>query len=142
MRASIRSGSGRVGRVRHVTLVMASSIALACLVGFAAPLPWTILFGAAAFYFLTVMADSAALTAGVVAASDPAERGATMAVYSLAGFGAGFVAPLAFGAVLDAAGGQGRTLGWGLAFASLAVPTAVVLPWLLNRGGPGSRGAS
>lgn len=125
--------AGRIGRVRHVTTVMASSVALACVVGFAARLPWALLFGAAAIYFLTVMADSAALTAGVVASSDPAERGATMAVYSLAGFGAGFLAPLAFGFVLDAAGGQGRGLAWGLAFAGLAVPTAVVLPLLVNR---------
>jgi MFS family permease len=121
---------------------MASSIALACLVGFAAPLPWAILFGVAAFYFLTVMADSAALTAGVVAASDPAERGATMAVYSLVGFSAGFVAPLAFGAVLDAAGGQGRVLAWGLAFAGLAVPTGLVLPLLVNRREHGDRGVT
>ena len=125
--------AGRMGRVRHITTVMASSIALACVVGFAAPLPWMLLFGAAAIYFLTVMADSAALTAGVVASSDPAERGATMAVYSLAGFGAGFLAPLAFGFVLDAAGGQGRGLAWGLAFAGLAAPTAIVLPLLVNR---------
>ena len=128
--------AGRMGRVRHVTTVMASSIALACMVGFAAPLPWALLFGAAAIYFLTVMADSATLTAGVVASSDPAERGATMAVYSLAGFGAGFLAPLAFGFVLDAAGGQGRGLAWGLAFAGLAAPTAVVLPFLVNRREP------
>lgn len=127
--------AGRMGRVRHVITVMVSSITLACVVGFSAPLPWAILFGVSAIYFLTVMADSAALTAGVVAASDPAERGATMAVYSLVGFSAGFVAPLAFGAVLDAAGGQSRVLAWGLAFAGLAVPTALVLPLLVRRRG-------
>jgi MFS family permease len=84
-------------------------------------------------YFLTVMADSAALTAGVVASSDPAERGATMAVYSLSGFGAGFLSPLVFGVVLDVAGGDGRTLAWGLAFASLAAPTLGTLAVLTRR---------
>ena len=33
-------------------------------------------------------------------------RGASMALHSMLGFGAGFVAPLAFGAVLDAGGGN------------------------------------
>lgn len=129
--------AGRIGRVRHVTTVMAASIVIASVVGFAAELPWITLLVAAGIYFLTVMADSAALTAGVVASSDPGERGATMAVYSLAGFGAGFLAPLVFGVVLDAAGGETRGLAWGLAFASLAAPTAVVLPGMVRRGGRG-----
>ena len=120
----------RIGRVRHVTSVMAASIALACLVGFAAPLAPAVLLAVMTVYFLIVMADSATLTAGVVASSDPAERGATMAVYSLSGFGAGFLAPVIFGVVIDAAGGASRGLAWGLAFASLAAPTLLVLPAL------------
>ena len=123
----------RIGRVRHVSTVMAASIILACVVGFAPGLPSVVLLVLAAIYFLTIMADSAALTAGVVAASDPAERGATMAVYSLVGFGAGFLAPLVFGAVMDAAGGETRRLAWGLAFASLAAPSGLVLGALVRR---------
>jgi MFS family permease len=122
----------RMGRVRHVTTVMTASIAFACVVGFASGLASPLLVVVAAIYFLTIMADSATLTAGVVAASDPAERGATMAVYSLAGFGAGFLAPLVFGAVMDGTGGETRRLAWGLAFASLAVPTMFVLPALIR----------
>ena len=71
-----------------------------------------------ALHYVAVMADSAALTAGLVAATPPAKRGATLAVYSFFGFGAGFLGPLAFGWVFDLTGGEGR-LAWGLAFASL-----------------------
>jgi MFS family permease len=72
-----------------------------------------------AIYFVTVMGDSAALTAGLVAATPLAQRGAAMAVYSFLGFGSGFVSPLVFGAVLDAAG-DGAT-AWGLAFGTLGL---------------------
>jgi hypothetical protein len=41
------------------------------------------------------------------------------------GFSAGFVGPLAFGIVLDAAGGANTGLAWGLAFASLGVVAAL-----------------
>lgn len=122
----------RIGRVRHVTTVMTASIAFAGVVGFASRLPSTMLVGVAALYFLTIMADSATLTAGVVAASDSGERGAMMAVYSLTGFGAGFLAPLVFGAVIDGTGGETRPLAWGLAFVSLAAPTMLVLPALVR----------
>jgi MFS family permease len=49
------------------------------------------------------------------------QSGAAMAVYSFAGFGAGFVAPLVFGAVLDLAGGKADSFAWGLAFGSLGI---------------------
>jgi MFS family permease len=124
----------RAGRTRLVTAAMLASSALACLVGFTGRLPWLLVLAVAALYFLAVMADSAALTAGVVAAAHASERGATMAVYSLSGFGAAFVSPLVFGAVLDLAGGEMRDLAWGLAFASLAGPALAVVPMLRRAG--------
>jgi Na+/melibiose symporter-like transporter len=48
------------------------------------------------------------------------------------GFGAGFVAPLVFGAVLDLAGGNARAQAWGFAFASLGVG-AVIMSWFIRR---------
>jgi MFS family permease len=63
-------------------------------------------------YFVCIMGDSAALTAGLVAAAPPNQRGAAMAVYSFMGFGAG-IAPLVFGAVLDVAGGKADASAWG-----------------------------
>jgi MFS family permease len=72
-----------------------------------------------AVYFVCIMGDSAALTAGLVAVAPPNQRGAAMAVYSFMGFGAGFIAPLVFGAVLDVAGGKADVTAWGIAFGSL-----------------------
>jgi len=121
--ASILGNEAAVRRGRRpvVLAVMAASGALACGVGFSAPLPIVLVFLAMTAYFLLVMGDSAALTAGLVAAAEPGRRGATMALHSLLGFGAGFAAPLAFGAVLDLAGGNERVPAWGLAFASLGI---------------------
>jgi MFS family permease len=108
-------------RSRVVLATMAVSGALACVIGFSAPLPIAIVFVLMAIYFLAVMGDSAALTAGLVAAAEPGRRGASMALHSLLGFGAGFVAPLAFGVILDLSGGNQSVTAWGLAFASLGV---------------------
>jgi MFS family permease len=109
--------AGRVGRRRWIAAAMAASGLLCWLAGFSAAWPWWLMLATLTFYFVATMADSAALTAGLIAATPLAQRGAAMAVYSLLGFGAGFVSPLAFGAVLDAVGGG--TLGWGLAFGTL-----------------------
>jgi len=111
----------RRDRRQVVLTVMTASGIASCLVGFSAPLPPLLVFILVAGYFLLVMGDSAALTAGMVAASDPQRRGAAMALHSLLGFGAGFTAPLVFGAVLDLAGGNSQVVAWGLAFASLGV---------------------
>jgi MFS family permease len=109
--------AGRSGRRRWIVAVMLASGTLCWIAGMAAAWPWWLMLGVLALYFVTIMADSAALTAGLIAATPLAQRGAAMAVYSLFGFGAGFVSPLAFGAVLDAAGGG--TLAWALAFGTL-----------------------
>ncbi len=109
----------RRGRRPLVLAVMGTSGVMAWAVGFSAPLPLLLVFGLMTLYFLLVMGDSAALTAGLVAAAEPGRRGAAMALHSLLGFGAGFIAPLVFGGVLDLAGGSERLLAWGLAFGSL-----------------------
>ena len=71
-------------------------------------------------YFVATMADSAALTAGLVQATPPQQRGAAMALYSLFGFGAAFIAPLAFGGILDLGGGNSNE-AWLFAFGSLGL---------------------
>jgi MFS family permease len=108
----------RFGRMRWITSVMGCAAVLSWLAGLSAPAPWWIVLPLLAAYFIFVMADSAALTAGLVAVAPPAQRGAAMAVYSLLGFGAGFLAPMLFGATLDATGG-GR-FGWAAAFVTLS----------------------
>jgi predicted MFS family arabinose efflux permease len=108
----------RLGRVRWIAGVMCAAGVLSWLTALAAPgTGWLtlVLLGA---YVACVMADSATLTAGMIAAAPATQRGAAMAVHTFLGFGAGFVSPMVFGATLDAAGG-GR-LAWVLAFGTLS----------------------
>ena len=111
----------RFGRQRTIFLFMSLSGALACGIGFTAAWPWALVFVLMCVHYGCMLGDSAALTSGVIAATPPPLRGATMAVYSFAGFTVAFLAPLVFGVVLDLAGGNGNVLAWGLAFASIGV---------------------
>lgn len=111
----------RFGRTRVIFTFMTASGLLACVLGYSAPLPWLLVFLIMCVHYGLMLGDSAALTAGAVAAAHPDERGATMAVYSFVGFSSAVVAPLVFGAVLDLAGGNRSVLAWGLAFTSIGV---------------------
>jgi MFS family permease len=112
----------RFGRRRVIRLVMIGSAASAAAFGFAAGLPYAAVAGLALAYSAVIQLDSAALTAGAVAVAEPGRQGATMAVHSLIGFGAGFVGPLALGWTLDMSGELtgSAMLSWGLAFATVA----------------------
>lgn len=111
----------RCGRERMIFFFMGASGTLACVLGFTAALPWPFVVLLMCVHYGCMLGDSGALTSGVVAATPPAQRGATMAVYSLAGFSAAFLAPLVFGIVLDLAGGNQDRMAWGLAFASIGI---------------------
>lgn len=111
--------ASRFGRSRWIVAVMLASGLLCWLAGASAAAPWWLMLCLLALYNSAVMADSAALTAGLVHAAPAAHRGAAMALYSLGGFGAGFVAPMVFGATLDAGGGDANPVAWGFAFATL-----------------------
>lgn len=113
--------AGRVGRSRWIAGVMLASGLLCWLAGASAGWTWWLMLTLLALHFIAVMADSAALTAGLVQATPLAQRGAAMAVYSLLGFGAGFISPMVFGATLDAAGGTGSPWAWMLAFGTLGI---------------------
>ncbi|MBL8487453.1 MAG: MFS transporter [Rhodocyclaceae bacterium] len=112
--------AGRVGRRRFILAVMTASGLLAWVIGFSLASPW-LLLALLFLYNVAIMADSAALTAGLVAAADPTRRGGALAVYSLFGFGAGFFGPFVFGAVLDFAGGTGAPGAWLAACGSLGL---------------------
>jgi len=111
----------RRGRNRVVPVIMVCSGLFTCLFGTLSGLPWYAIVGLSFLMLSLHMGDSSALTSGMVANSDPAMRGASMALHSMLGFGAGFLAPLAFGAVLDAGGGNASPAAWMLAYASLGV---------------------
>jgi MFS family permease len=111
----------RFGRTRVIFTFMTASGLVACVLGYTAALPWMLVFLIMCLHYGLMLGDSAALTAGAVAAAHPDERGATMAAYSFVGFSSAIFAPLVFGAVLDLAGGNRNLLAWGLAFASIGL---------------------
>ena len=128
----------RHGRERWIWMAMLASGLLTCALGFASFLPWYALAALAMLHMSLVMGDSSALTAGLVTRADERIRGAAMAVHSMLGFGAGFVAPLAFGALLDFAGGNLNPLAWGLAFASLGAGAVLMARFIRSRASPGA----
>lgn len=110
----------KIGRRRLLAAVMCVSAACALGFGAASQLPFALLLALGAIYSLLVTADSAALTAGAVEGALPGQRGATLALHSLLGFGAASLGPLAFGVMLDA-GGDGAASSWFGGFAILAL---------------------
>ncbi|WP_222910773.1 MFS transporter [Pseudomonas sp. DNDY-54] len=110
----------RFGRQRWLMTVMLLSAVLAGLVGLGAALPFWALLILILCYSVTVTADSAALTSGLVAVAPASHRGAAMALYSCTGFTGAFLGPLLFGMVLDALGDD-QLSGWWAAFALMGL---------------------
>lgn len=81
---------------------------------------------------VTSFADVGALAGGAVAAADPAQRGAALALYALAGFTTGFLAPVAVGNVLDRFGGAASASGWVAAYLVIA-PGSAFAAWAVWR---------
>jgi MFS family permease len=129
----------RVGRRRWILVSMAASGASGILVGLSAPWHWAVVLTLLAAYAMWVMAESATLTAGLVAASPPELRGSAMGLYSLAGFGGGMLGPVIFGATLDAVGGAASTPAWVAAYAAIGsgcLAAPVVVRWFAGRDAP------
>jgi len=101
------------------------SATMAAGIGFAAGWSYGAAVALVLLYNVVVQLDSAALTTGAVLEAEAGRRGATIALHSLIGFTAAFLGPLAFGKVLDVAGGNASVGAWGLAFLSLALVSAL-----------------
>jgi MFS family permease len=126
-------GAMRWGRRRAISLYMLVSALVGLLLGFSAGLPFALVALLAVVYGALTTSDSGSLTVGLYEAARAEEQGRTMAVYSALGFTMAFLAPLAFGGVLDLAGGG--AMAWGLAFVALvALPLTGPL-WLYLFGG-------
>jgi MFS family permease len=115
-------------RRRVITIFMLAAGLIGCVIGFTAALPFIMVAGLCVLYGIAMMLDSAALTAGVVAAAHDSERGRTLALYAFVGFGMAFLAPLAFGLVLDVS--RSGIYGWGFAFAILGLVAMSGPIWL------------
>ncbi len=115
----------RFGRRRTILVVMLATAAVAAMTGFSAGLSFPVAALFCLLYGTIIAADSSALTAGTVGAARPEERGATMALHSFLGFGAGAAGPLILGVVLDVTGGGETTASWGIAFVVIAALTLI-----------------
>jgi MFS family permease len=110
----------RFGRPRLVLTAMIGSMALAGVIGFTSAISYHVAALMVLLYGVFIWLDSSSLTAGAVGSATADARGATLAVHSTLGYAGGFVGPLMIGWILDLAGGR-SVLGWGLAFAHVAV---------------------
>ena len=106
--------------------------------GFAAALPTGGLCVLALASAVILQLNFANLTAGLMAAAEPARAGVTMAFYSFLGFAGSLLGPLTFGWILDRLGGSGSLIAWGLAYGSCGfaalIGGAVVLLALRDEG--------
>ncbi|HEY3230953.1 MAG TPA: MFS transporter [Roseiflexaceae bacterium] len=100
--------SDRLGR-RTVLLALAAASAVCSLVfGWLIALPTVLVVAVGAAYSFAALGDSPVLSVALTEVVRPAFLGSALAIRSLLGFGAGALAPPAFGAILDATILRGR----------------------------------
>lgn len=116
----------RVGRARAITIIAALSVALSLVLGSAAGVSYALVVALCLVYGALLTGDSAAITAGTVAAAATGLRGATLAMHAFIGFMGGIFGPALAGFVLDLAGAD-SVLGWSLAIASMGVGSLAVM---------------
>jgi MFS family permease len=109
----------RIGRRQWIQIAMFGSGACGILLAFSGALHWSIVVLVLIFYSMLVMAESATLTAGLVAAAPAELRGAALGLYSLAGFSGGMIGPSLFGLALDLGGGKLSTWAWACGYAAI-----------------------
>jgi MFS family permease len=112
--------SDALGR-RIVLLGLAATSAGCSLVfGWLIGLPVAIVFAVGAAYGFTALGDSPVLSTALTEAVGASHLGAALALRSFMGFGAGAIAPIVFGRVLDLTNPPGAfPTAWGWAFVAL-----------------------
>jgi len=114
--------SDRLGRRTVLLGLAAISTACAFAIGWLVATPAAIVVAVGAVFAFTALGDSPVLSTALTEAVRPAYLGAALAVRSFLGFGAGAIAPLVFGAVLDATNPPGAAPAtWGWAFTALGL---------------------
>ncbi|WP_449233763.1 MFS transporter [Azospirillum doebereinerae] len=121
--------SDRLGRRAVLVAMGAMGAACSLTIGWMEAMPIWMILPVAALYGFSALGDSPVLSTAMTESVDPGSLGAALAVRSILGFGAGGVAPLAVGLVLDGATGSGAGSGagsaagsgWGWGFALLGV---------------------
>lgn len=115
----------KIGRHRAIMSIMIVSAIVALIIGIMADKSAWVLLPLMAIFAITVPADSGALTSGMTMASNPKNRGATMALHSTAGFAFAALGSWGVGIALDAAGGPQNAAAWTAAFCLMAAAVLV-----------------
>jgi MFS family permease len=114
--------SDRLGRRDVLVGVAATGAVCSFVFGWLIGWPAALIIVVGAVYSFMALGDSAVLSTAFTEAVSPAYLGSALALRSLFGFGAGAIAPLVFGAVLDLTNPPGlRPATWGWAFAALGL---------------------
>jgi len=130
--------SDRFGRVRTIVVFMLTSSLCTLLLGWAWPLPVSLVVGLSLVSGFLTTADSPVLSTGVTELVPGESLGAAQALQSFLGFGAASVSSLLFGYVLDltndpaALTSSGYLPHWGWAYSTLGLG-ALVGPWAVLR---------
>ncbi|RPH52782.1 MAG: MFS transporter [Desulfobacteraceae bacterium] len=114
--------SDLLGRRAVLTGLGAAGAILSLIFGWLVAAPLPILVGLMLIYGFVAIGDSPVLSAAITEVVAPNRLGSVLAVRSLLGFGAGAIAPMAFGAVLDYLRvGDSAASTWGPAFMVFAI---------------------
>ena len=126
--STMGSLSDRLGRRRVLLMLAVAGTALSMAMGWLVYAPFAVLVLLALVYGFVSVGDSPVLSTALTEAVAPRHLGAALATRSVFGFGAGALAPVVFGVVLDATAPAGSpALSWGLAFASLGLGGVVAV---------------
>ncbi|MBI3030939.1 MAG: MFS transporter [Candidatus Rokubacteria bacterium] len=115
--------SDRWGRTAVILGMMTMSTLCSFTFGWLLTAPLIVVVLVGLVYGFSAIGDSPVYSTGITEVVEPAHLGSVLAVRSLLGFGAGAVAPLVFGTVLDLTDGRAGPAGgvWGWAFAVLGI---------------------
>ena len=121
----------RYPRARTISRFGALSALTAILFGLSGFIDFYLILVLALLFNITIMLDSASLTAGTVSAASEHDRGALLAVHTIIGFGGAALGAPTIGFVLDIAGGETDITAWSIALMTIGLGSALV--WFILR---------
>jgi MFS family permease len=121
----------RYPRARTISRFGALSALTAILFGLSGFIDFYLILVLALLFNITIMLDSASLTAGTVSAASEHVRGALLAVHTIIGFGGAALGAPTIGFVLDIAGGETDITAWSIALMTIGLGSALV--WFILR---------
>ena len=121
----------RYPRARTISRFGALSALTAILFGLSGFIDFYLILTLALLFNITIMLDSASLTAGTVSAASEHDRGALLAVHTIIGFGGAALGAPTIGFVLDIAGGETDITAWSIALMTIGLGSALV--WFILR---------